>query len=120
MSDEITSLGSNMTTAKQTQTLKTARRYFVIHLFKNSTSNIPEQKKYVAKKSIFSQGIISKIINEIKDFILKSPEKKARYDEIYDNIISKLLLKYSFEEFDLEDILEKNFKNSENNYWSVK
>ena len=118
MSNEIVSLGSNMITAKQTQSLKTARRYFVLNLFKASNNLNTDPIKFIAKNSFLEQGIKNFIISEVQNFISNSFEQKARYDEIYDHIIVKLLSKYSFDEFNLEKILEDNFKVIANNYWT--
>ena len=120
LSKDIISLGSNMITAKQTQSLKTARRYFVLNLYKPAPDRSITQFNFVEKNLRLSDGIISYIVSEITSYILKTPNKTARYDEIYDHVISRLLQSYSFEEFDLDSILFTHFNNLGNNLWSFK
>ncbi len=119
MAKDIISLGSKMTTAKQTQSLKTARRYFVLNLYKPSEKLLAIDLQFVKKNISISKGIKSYIISEISKFISSTDHHSARYDEIYDHVISTLLPNYSFEEFDLDSILESNFTHSGDNHWTL-
>ena len=119
LSEDIISLDSNMTTAKQTQSLKTARRYMVLNLFKQDQLDLHNKFSFVSKKNVSSQDVEKFIINEIIQLFSASSSPELGYDQIYEHIIPLLLTKFNFNEFNLESILERNFNSSGNNHWSI-
>ena len=119
LSQDIESVRTKMTTAKQTQSLKTARNYMILNLFKQGEIINKQSIKFSKIKFIDSKSLESFIISEIKNLIINSPEKILGYNHIYDYIITTIVPNYTFDEIDLDSLLMKNFKQVQKDYWSL-
>jgi DNA modification methylase len=119
MANEISSFGSKMTTAKQTQSNKTARKYVVLNLFKQSVG-LNEVPDLIKEKTYLSNTDLTQlIIFEAKNLITSSPNQISSYNKIYEHVILFLLSKYSFSDFDLESILRNSFTQINKNDWTL-
>ena len=89
-------------------------------MYKKPTQFTNEILRFTKKNNNFAKNIENYIISEIIRFINSLPTHIAGYDEIYEHVIASLLSKYSFEAFDLEEILHNNFTEVKKHYWSIK
>ena len=119
LAQDITSVRSKMTTAKQTQSLKTARNYMILNLFKEDSYSINSNLKFSTIKLIASSELEKLLVSEIKLLISSSSEHILGYNTIYDYIISKIVPNYAFNEIDLEFILKKHFIEIKKDHWSI-
>jgi DNA modification methylase len=119
ISKEISRIGSKMTTAKQTASKKTARKYFLINVQK--PNHVLTEKKVNNKFIETVSGLELEILikNRVHNFLKNKTPSQASYDEIYDEIITHLITDISIQDFNLEKILNKFFSSVSKDHWKI-
>ena len=114
MGKDISTIKSKMTTAKQTESKKTARRYILINVQKPDDQSSQHNLQHYSVPE-FEEKIKLRIFTYLR---LNNPPQ-APYDEIYDDIITILLPQISIQHFDLEQILNTHFTKRGKDLWSI-
>lgn len=122
IAEKLARVGSKMTTAKQTLSRKTARRFILINLQKpphNSRKNTNDQRNKQKLQDLPNGDLEARVVKEVVKFLEK--QGQAHYDEIYDEVITTLVPEVSLRSnFRLEGLLAKHFTHLGDDQWAFR